>query len=113
MENVATNVLSRRALAVPELLSVYRDTLRLAADAAGGAGGWLEQEIVKEYAQIRQAAYDDHNKLCDPGATGSLRSCSNEQFDAEVAYMIQFAQQRAAIVRAQLNALELQVLPWN
>jgi hypothetical protein len=113
LHNVNTNVLSRRALAVPELLAVYRDTLSTAADAAGGAGGWLEQEIVKEYEQIRQAAYEDSKKLCDPGATGGLRPCSNDQFDAEVAYMIQFAQQRAATVRAQLDALDLQSLTWN
>jgi spore coat protein CotH len=113
LHNVESNVLSRRAIAVPELFTLYRDTLRMAADAAGGAGGWLEQEIIRVYEQIRQAAYEDKNKICDPGATGWLRPCSDEQFDAEVAYMIQFAQRRAAVVRAQLSALELQILPWN
>jgi cytochrome c5 len=44
---------------------------------------------------------------------GTLRPCSNDQFDAEVAYMIQFAQQRAAVVRAQFNALDMQSLTWN
>ena len=104
LHNVHTDVLSKRALAIPSLLALYSDTLRIAADAAGGEGGWLEQEIMKEYRQIRQAAYEDGNKLCDPGASGLLRPCSNDQFDGEVGYMIQFAQQRAANVQAQLAA---------
>jgi spore coat protein CotH len=101
--NFTTNVLTRRALAVaPELIALYKDTLRQAANIAGGVGGWLEQEIMKEYQQIRQAAYEDTNKLCDQGATGYLHPCSNDEFDAEVAYMIRFARQRAANVQAQL-----------
>ena len=103
--NFTTNVLTRRALSVaPDLIARYKDTLRQAADIVGGPGGWLEQEITKEYQQIRQAAYDDKLKLCDQGATGYLHPCSNDEFDAEVAFMIRFAQQRAAIVRAQLAA---------
>ena len=101
--NFQSNILTNRALsAAPELISLYRDTLRQAADLAGGVGGWLEQEIRKEYQQIQQAAYEDRLKLCDQGATGYLHPCSNEEFDAEVAYLIRFAQQRAAFVRAQL-----------
>ena len=105
MHNFTTNVLTSRALTIaPDLMAIYKDTLRQASDTAGGIGGWLEQEITKEYQQIRQAAYDDTLKLCDPGATGSLRPCTNDQFDAEALFMIQFARQRAAAVRAQLAA---------
>ena len=102
--NFTTNVLSRRALAVaPDLIALYKDTLRKAADIAGGIGGWLEQEITKEYQQIRQAVYDDKLKLCDQGATGFLHPCTNDEFEAEVAYLIQFARRRSDIVRAQLE----------
>src|SRR5437867_132934 len=102
--NFSTNVLTRRALAVaPDLIALYKDTLRQAADIAGGIGGWLEQEITKEYQQIRQAVYDDNLKLCDQGATGSLHPCTNDEFEAEVAYLIQFARRRSDIVRAQLE----------
>ncbi|HYR82558.1 MAG TPA: CotH kinase family protein [Terriglobia bacterium] len=105
MHNFTTNVLTSRALTIaPNLIAAYKDRLRQASDIAGGVGGWLEQEVTKEYQQIRQAVYDDNLKLCDPGATGSLRPCTNDQFDAEALYMIQFARQRAAIVRAQLAA---------
>jgi spore coat protein CotH len=99
-----SNVLTSRALnAAPDLIALYKDTLRQAADVAGGPGGWLEQEILKEYRQIRQAVYEDQLKLCDQGATGNLHPCSNEEFETEVALLIQFAQQRAAFVRSQLD----------
>ena len=101
--NLSTNVLTRRALAVaPDLIALYKDTLRQAANIAGGVGGWLEQEITKEYQQIRQAAYEDTRKLCDQGATGYLHPCSNDEFDAEVVYMLRFARERAGNVQTQL-----------
>jgi spore coat protein CotH len=100
--NFQSNVLTSRALnAAPDLIALYKDTLRQAADAAGGPGGWLEQEIIKEYAQIRQAVYEDQLKLCR--GTDSLIPCSNEEFEAAVAHLILFAQQRAAFVRSQLD----------
>jgi spore coat protein CotH len=101
--NFTTNVLTRRALtAAPDLIALYKDTLRQAADIAGGPGGWLEQEIVKESEQIRQAVYEDNLKLCDEGASGYLHPCSNDEFEAEVASMLQFARQRSDFVRSQL-----------
>jgi hypothetical protein len=102
MRNVDTDVLSKRALAVPELLAYYRAELARAADIAGGAGGWLEQEIQREYLQIQQAAYADTLKQCDPGAIGVLRLCSNEEFDAEVANMLAFARRRSFDVQVDL-----------
>jgi spore coat protein CotH len=102
LHNMQENVLTRRALATPELLAIYRNALARAAEIAGGPGGWFEQEINKEYKQIQEAAYADPVKLCDPGATGGLRGCTNEEFDAEVAYMIEFARQRAIDVQTQL-----------
>jgi spore coat protein CotH len=103
--NFQSDFITIRALAsAPNLIALYKDTLRQAADIAGGPGGWLEQEITKVYQQIRQANYEDKLKLCDQGATGYLHPCSNDEFDAEVAYLLRFAQQRAAFVRAQLAA---------
>ena len=100
--NFETNVLTNRALsAAPDLISLFKDYVRQAAAIAGGPGGWLEQEITKESNQIRQAVYDDPVKLCaDP--IGVLLACSNEQFEAEVGYMIEFARNRAAVVLGQL-----------
>ena len=104
--NFLTNVLTSRALtAAPDLIALFKDYVQQAAVFAGGPGGWLEQEIAKEYDQIRQAVYDDPYKLCYPDPTdplGVLRPCTNEEFEAEVSYMIQFAQNRPAIVLGQL-----------
>ena len=102
LHNVETNVFSKRALAIPELLNTYRDALQKAADLAGGAGGWLEQEIAFAYNQVRQAAYEDKNKQCDPAVSGTLRSCSNDEFDANVNFMLQFARNRSKLVQAEL-----------
>src|SRR5262249_19577299 len=76
--------------------------LARAADVAGGPGGWLEQEIQREYAQIRDAAYADPVKVCDPTASGILRPCTNQEFEAAVANMVAFAGQRALDVQIQL-----------
>src|SRR5262249_5541788 len=63
--NFETNVLTSRALsAAPDLISLFKNYVQQAAAIAGGPGGWLEQEITKEYNQISQAVYDDPNKIC-------------------------------------------------
>ncbi len=94
IHNFTTNVLTSRALSIaPDLMAIYENALQHAVGLAG-SGGWLEQEITKEYGQIRQAAYDDTLKLQDPGATGGLRPSSDADFDAEAQYLIQFARTR-------------------
>jgi spore coat protein CotH len=104
--NFTTNVLTSRALtAAPDLIALFKNYVQQAAAVAGGPGGWLEQEITKESNQIRQAVYDDQLKLCysDPADPPSIIApCSNERFEAEVSYMLQFAQNRPAIVLGQL-----------
>ena len=100
--NFSMNVLTSRALTgAPDLIALFKDYVRQAAAIAGGPGGWLEQEITKEYNQIRQAVYDDPYKQC-ADASNIITTCSNEQFEAEVGYMIQFSQNRSAIVLGQL-----------
>jgi hypothetical protein len=109
--NFVTNVLTNRALAAaPDLIALFNDYVRQAAILAGGRGGWLEQEITKEYNQIRQAVYDDPYKLCYPDPTdpaGVINPCSNNHFEAEVNYMIQFARSRSAKVLGQLEQHQL------
>jgi spore coat protein CotH len=103
--NFTTDVLTTRALAVaPDLIALFKDFLRQDVTAAGGPGGWLEQEITNEYQQIRQSVYEDPYKLCYSASIGgTVESCSNDHFDAEVAYMIQFARNRSNIVLGQLS----------
>jgi hypothetical protein len=102
MRNVQWNVLTKRALAIPELLTLYRNQLALAASIAGGPGGWLEQEIQREYAQIRDAAYADPVRVCDPTASGTLRPCTIQEFELAITNMVAFARRRALDVQIQL-----------
>jgi hypothetical protein len=126
------NVLMRRIMAVPELRALYVSTVLEAAAladqvsapsshgpvelsgldrrpgeatngvfAAASTGqakaesvGYLEYEIARFQALIREAAYAD-----------TLKPFTNAEFDADSAFMIQFAQQRSAIVRSLLERL--------
>jgi spore coat protein CotH len=102
--HIDTNVLATKAFAVPELRTVYLQTLRQSAELAGGNGGWLEQEILNDYNQIHEAALADPFKQCYAPPAQSLTNCSNEQFEAEVAFLIRLARLRSRDVLEQLNA---------
>src|SRR5262249_22683612 len=105
LNNFTSNVLTRRALSVaPDLMAIYKSAMLKAVDVAGGPGGWLEQEITNIYQQIRQAVYDDKLKLCDQFASGYLHPCSNDEFEADVARLLQFARQRADQMRSQVSS---------
>lgn len=105
------NVLLRRALGFPEFRDVYLQRLAQAMILAGGPGGWLEQEIERQYSQIRDAALTDPNKQCT-GPDGRLRPCSNEEFEAAVEALRDFARRRSGVVQRQLRdaGFELRVV---
>jgi spore coat protein CotH len=86
MEGTSENVLVRRALEDPELRSLYTGLL---VEAVGSAtdGDWLEREAQRAYEQIREAA------VADP-----LKPYTNEEFEAEVAMVIDLARRRPAFV---------------
>lgn len=100
--NANLNVLMRRTLAVPSLQAAYIDALSRSATSAGAAGGWLDQEIARVYRIIREAALQDPNKQCDTQNTGAFRTCTNEEFEAEVAFIMKFARERGGVVNAEL-----------
>jgi hypothetical protein len=111
LQNFTSNILYRRALSVaPDLMTIYKNTMLRAADVTGGVGGWLEQEIMKVYQQVRQAVYDDTLKLCDETASGYLHPCSNDEFEADVTRILQFADQRADEMRSQVASAVAQGL---
>jgi uncharacterized protein (TIGR03437 family) len=105
--NTNDNVLMRRTLAAPALRNFFLGELVRAASLAGGPGGWLESEIERVYAQIRQAALDDPNKQCperdfQPG-TG-LRPCTNDDFERGVENLRLFTRDRNDYVVGQAFA---------
>ena len=79
------NILMRRAMAVPELRAVYVDSLLAAADAADG---WLEDEIRRQRALIREALQSD-----------DLKPFTNAQVEDAETKLLEFARSRPAIVR--------------
>jgi spore coat protein CotH len=97
------NVLMTRAMRVPALRGGFLDTLLRCADLIGGSenegssgapsqAGWLEQEILAAYVQIRDAAFED-----------ALKPYSNDQFDDDVRSLIDFARHRAAYVHEDVR----------
>jgi hypothetical protein len=95
-----------RVLADPELKTLFLDTLLECARSASeplvtapettptDARGWLEREIEREYAQIRDAVLDD-----------STKSYTNEQFEAAIEAMRVFARERSGFVTAEVARL--------
>lgn len=86
------------ALLHPRLAAAYAEALRKCVAVAGetaldGSGpGWLEREVAREAALIRQAAYDDPNK-----------AYTNERFEQEVTWLLEFARNRGGQVLRQVG----------
>ncbi|MBI3047695.1 MAG: CotH kinase family protein [Acidobacteria bacterium] len=85
------NRLMDRAMNVIELRDVYLDTLLKCAEIVT-ATRWLEQEALRAYGQIRQAALEDR-----------FKPFSNEEFEADVQHVLEFARARAAFVVAEVR----------
>lgn len=100
LANATQNQLMKRCMDVPELRTYF---LQQAVKAAQILDSFMAQEIEFEYAQIRQAYYDDPNKGCQ-GADGNVKPCSNAEFEADVNYLRNFAKQRLGIVISQAAA---------
>jgi spore coat protein CotH len=100
----AENVLMRRAMAVPPLKQLYRDTLLEAAELfdrseagpppAERGPGWLEREAARLLDLIRPAVYADPAK-----------PYTNAEFDAGADEVMAFARARAAFVRREAGRL--------
>ena len=85
------NRLMDKVMAIQELRDLYFDTL-LRCAAIASADAWLEQEILREYDQVRQATLDD-----------PVKPYTNEQFELDVQAMLAFARMRAAFVTADVQ----------
>ena len=102
------NVLMRRALALPEIRQRYLEALLEAAQIAGGAGGWLEQEVVRIFQQIHSAVVEDPSRVCEIRGSGYI-PCPLDWFEAEAAYVTDFAKQRSDIVKSAISAAGMSV----
>jgi len=85
------NELFRRALAYDDLRALYLKRLKQCAHVAA-AGHWLQKQIVATASLISEAARED-----------TLKPVSNEEFDAAVKFLKQFARQRSDFVVRELE----------
>jgi len=100
--NTNSNVLARRALAVPALRQRYMETIESAATAAGGPRGWMEQEFTRVVSLIHDSIREDPYLVCmHPDGYGP---CTIAEVDALVDYTYQFLRGRSAFVRAELSS---------
>jgi hypothetical protein len=100
----AENVLMRRAMAVPSLEQLYRDTLLEAAELfdrseagpppAERGPGWLEREASRLLDLIRPAVYAD-----------PFKPYTTAEFDASAADVLTFARTRGSFVRREVGRL--------
>jgi hypothetical protein len=86
------NVIFSRAMKVPELKSLYLDALDECAQRAA-AGDWLLAEIEASAALITDAAHAD-----------PLKPFSNDDYDASIEFLREFARQRSQLVLGQTTA---------
>ena len=95
---IAENVIMRKAMAVPELRALFVTTVegvaRLAEAPEASGRGWLENEVVRRAGLIRARVIEDQ-----------VKPFTTEEFEAAVAFNLEFARRRPAIVRAQLAAV--------
>jgi hypothetical protein len=96
------NRLMTRVMRSPEWRGLYLDTLRRCADIVSEPGSaeegdgerpnWLESEIRRQHAQIRDASYEDQRK-----------PFSDDEFEEGVRELIEFARERSDIVRRDVD----------
>jgi len=96
------NRLMVAALSSRDLYDQYLDVLlecvkSISEPGAGDGRGWLEREIEREYAQIRDAALSDTEK-----------PFTNADFETAVEALRNFARQRGDLVTAEVNQARTQ-----
>jgi spore coat protein CotH len=96
-EQMGTNVLTSKIWNEPKYRNAYLARLLDVADLV--SSGWLEQEAVRQYEQIRAAVYED-----------PLTPYSRDEFDQANAFVQQFARGRGDVVRQYVASIAPQVL---
>ena len=92
------NQLAARLYAIPQYRQVYLAALVKAATLMGGAGGWADQQITREYAVIHSAATNDPNEQCF--ANGLLNPCGSADFESDVQWLHTFLSLRSGVVQS-------------
>jgi uncharacterized protein (TIGR03437 family) len=91
------DILAQTLYGFADYKAVYLSELTRAATLLGGAGGWADSEITREWAVISAAALNDPNKQCDYNGAGPV-PCGIEDTVAGVEAMHTFLAQRSSVV---------------
>ncbi|MBZ5600895.1 MAG: CotH kinase family protein [Acidobacteriia bacterium] len=97
------NLLAQRLAGIPEYRNIYFDDVARAMSVLGGAGGWADNELNRQYALIHDAALNDPNKQCE-SPDSSLIPCGAAEFEANASWLHSFLSMRYASVLSQLAA---------
>jgi len=95
--NSNINVLTQTLYGFPDYKATYLSELTRAATILGGAGGWADSEITREWEVISPAALNDPNKQCSFGSN-PLAPCGPADTLAGVQADHAFLAQRSAFV---------------
>jgi uncharacterized protein (TIGR03437 family) len=103
------NLLAQRLVGVPEYRNAYFSSLATAVTTLGGAGGWADSEVSREYAVIHDAAVNDPNKQC---ATASgLGPCGAGEFEFDIRWLHSFLDLRYNTVLSGLSSVGFVAAP--
>ena len=97
-QNADRNVLMKRTLALPNRRAQYLESEYKTAVLAGGAGGWLEWEIKREYDLASGSIREDPFKQY--GDAGVTKDSNNELFEAQVLKDYKFVQDQVPVCHA-------------
>jgi uncharacterized protein (TIGR03437 family) len=94
--NASTNMLTRRMLAISDIRATWLEVSMKIMAIVGSQNGWMDQEITREYNQIRDAVYADPFKLVD--TNGVFTVMTNDIFDFQIVGLHDWVRQRGPIV---------------
>lgn len=107
--NASANVLTRRMVAIADIRNRWLEAALKVVAIIGGQNGWTDQEIAREYNQIRDAVYADPYKLVDNNGVFSVMT--NDVFDFQVAGLHDWVRQRGAVVTSGAAAAGFHLSP--
>jgi uncharacterized protein (TIGR03437 family) len=91
------DILAQNLYTFPDYQKYYLSEATRAATLFGGAGGWADSEITREWGVISAAALNDPNKQCNPAGAGPV-PCGAEATEAGVEAVYAFIGQRSAFI---------------
>jgi uncharacterized protein (TIGR03437 family) len=106
------NILAQTLYGFADYKNVYLSELTRAATLLGGAGGWADSEITREWGVISAAALNDPNKQCDYSGAGPV-PCGTEDTVAGVEAMHTYLAQRSSVVQSSAASDGYQPIATN